>query len=81
MSSKKQGGKLKQQKRTNPKFLGVKVSASQKVSTGNILIRQRGTHYKSGAGTLVGRDHTILASKPGTVKFSVKLGRKTVSVV
>jgi large subunit ribosomal protein L27 len=81
MSKHKAAGKLVQQKRPNPKYLGVKVSTEEKVGVGSILIRQRGTHYRPGENVKVGRDHTLFAVKEGSVKFSDKKGRKTVSVV
>lgn len=80
MSKKKQGGKTKQQKRPNPKFLGVKVTHGQEVSPGMILIRQRGTKIGAGTGVKVGRDHTLFAVKEGKVDFAQKLGKKIVSV-
>ena len=80
MSTKKQGGKLTQQKRTNPKFLGVKVSGGETVSEGNVLIRQRGSRYKAGKNVSMGRDHTLYASAKGDVRFTTKLGRKFVNV-
>lgn len=80
MSKKKQGGKLVQQKRTNPKYLGVKRHDGEKVTSGKILIRQRGTKYVAGSGVKVGRDHTLYSIVSGSVKFSTKLGRKVISV-
>lgn len=81
MSKKKQGGKLIQQKRTQPKYLGLKVGQGEKVGAGSILLRQRGTKIKAGDGVKVGRDHTIYAIKSGEVRFGQKLGRKEVSVI
>jgi large subunit ribosomal protein L27 len=81
MSKKKQGGKLVQQKRTRPKFLGVKVHDGENVSAGSIVIRQRGTKYLEGSGVRVGKDHTLFADIEGTVKFKTKLGRKVVNVI
>lgn len=81
MSKKKQGGKLKQQKRPNPKYLGVKVADGEKVSAGMILVRQRGTKFAPGAGVSVGRDHTLFALNTGVVKFGRKLGKKNISVI
>jgi len=81
MSKKKAAGKLTQQKRPQPKYLGVKVSGGEKVSGGSILIRQRGTKYVPGKGVKVGRDHTLFAIKTGTVKFANKLGRKQINIV
>ncbi|OGM13572.1 50S ribosomal protein L27 [Candidatus Woesebacteria bacterium RIFCSPLOWO2_01_FULL_39_23] len=81
MSKKKQGGKLIQQKRPRPKYLGLKVGDGEKVSVGSILIRQRGTRYLAGVGVKVGRDHTLFSLVDGKVKFSTKLGRKRISVI
>ena len=81
MAHKKQGGKLKQQKRTNPKYLGLKVSDGQKVSTGSILVRQRGKNFAAGDGASLGRDFTLFANREGIVKFGQKLGKKRVSVI
>jgi large subunit ribosomal protein L27 len=81
MAKKKQGGKLKQQKRTQPKYLGLKVSDGQPVSAGSILVKQRGTKFKPGGGVKVGRDHTIFAVDEGIVKFGRRYGKKIISVV
>lgn len=81
MSKKKQGGKLSQQKRTQPKYLGLKVSDGETVSEGQILIRQRGTKFAPGKGVKVGRDHTIYSMTKGKVKFGKKLGKSIVSVL
>ena len=81
MAHKKAAGKLTQQKRTNPKYLGVKVSGGQPVTEGMILVRQRGTKYHAGDGVRVGRDHTLFSVSTGKVKFSNKLSKKLVSVV
>jgi large subunit ribosomal protein L27 len=81
MSKKKAAGKLKQQKRTQPKYLGVKVADGEKVTTGSVLVRQRGTKFAPGDKVKVGRDHTLFAVSDGVVKFKQKLGKKHVSVV
>jgi len=81
MSKKKQGGKLTQQKRPNPKYLGVKVADGQKVSSGSILVRQRGTKYKPGLNVKVGRDHTLFSNISGVVKFRKTNNRTEVSTV
>lgn len=80
MAHKKQGGKLKQQKRPQPKFLGVKVNHGEKVESGSILVRQRGTKFSAGRGVRVARDHSLYAAKPGLVKFSEKFNKKVVSI-
>jgi len=80
MSSKKQGGKLVQQKRKQPKYLGLKIHDGEKVKAGSIIVRQRGTKFLAGKNVRVGRDHTLYALAEGVVKFKVDLGRKTVNV-
>ena len=81
MAHKKSAGKLKQQKRPRPKYLGVKVADGQSVTSGSILVRQRGTKFSAGNGVRVGRDHTLFAVAGGVVKFGQKLGKKNISVI
>ena len=80
MSKTKAAGKLTQQKRTRPKYLGLKVSDGEKVTVGSILIRQRGTKYQAGKGVKIGRDHTLYAVTEGMVEFGQKMGKKIVKV-
>lgn len=81
MSKHKAAGKLVQRTRSQPKFLGVKVSDGQTVTLGSILVRQRGTKYEKGKNVKVGRDHSLYAVNAGVVKFGNRLGKKTVSVI
>ena len=54
---------------SNPKMLGVKRADGQFVLAGNILVRQRGSKFKAGAGVGMGKDDTLFALVDGTVKF------------
>lgn len=81
MSKKKAAGKLRQQKRTPGKRLGVKVADGQSVTTGSILVRQRGTTFGAGKGVDVGRDYTLFAAADGVVKFGKKLGKNVISIM
>ncbi len=81
MAKHKAAGKLTQQKRPKPKYLGVKVADGQKIKSGSILVRQKGTLFAAGAGVKVGRDHTLFAIIDGVVKFGKKLGKKNISVI
>lgn len=81
MSKKKQGGKTSQHVRPSGKRLGVKIVEGQRVKSGSILVRQRGTKIKAGKGVNVGRDHTLFAINEGVVKFRTIGGRKEVSIV
>lgn len=62
------------------KRLGVKIFGNQKVSLGNVIIRQRGMECKPGVGTKAGRDFTIYALKSGKVNFVTKRGEKFITV-
>jgi large subunit ribosomal protein L27 len=61
-------------------MLGVKIFAGQEVKAGMIIVRQRGTHFRPGPGTGLGRDHTIFAKRPGTVAFRQSGERRFVEV-
>jgi large subunit ribosomal protein L27 len=61
-------------------MLGVKIFAGQKVSGGEIIVRQRGTRFRPGDGAGLGRDHTIFATRAGVVQFRPKGKGKLVSV-
>ena len=74
MAHKKGLGSSRNGRDSNPKMLGVKVFAGQAVGGGEIIVRQRGTRFRPGDGTGIGRDHTIFATRAGTVEF--KPGRK-----
>ncbi|MGI8726768.1 MAG: 50S ribosomal protein L27 [Solirubrobacterales bacterium] len=74
MAHKKGLGSSRNGRDSNPKYLGVKVFAGEAVNGGEIIVRQRGTKFKSGDGTGLGRDHTIFATRAGKVEF--KTGRK-----
>jgi large subunit ribosomal protein L27 len=65
---------------SKPKFLGVKVFAGQQVNGGEIIVRQRGTRFRPGDGTGLGRDHTIFATRAGVLQFRPKGKGRLVSV-
>ena len=74
MAHKKGLGSSRNGRDSKPKMLGVKIFAGQDVKAGMILVRQRGTRFRPGEGTGLGRDHTIFATRPGVVEF--KTGRR-----
>ncbi|KAA8910439.1 ribosomal L27 protein-domain-containing protein [Sphaerosporella brunnea] len=51
------------------KRLGAKKTAGEKVKTGMIIYRQRGTVWYPGENAGMGRDHTIFAAAPGYVRY------------
>jgi large subunit ribosomal protein L27 len=80
MAHKKGLGSSRNGRDSNPKMLGVKVFAGERVSGGEIIVRQRGTRFRPGDGTGLGRDHTIFATRPGVVEFKTGRRGRVVSV-
>jgi large subunit ribosomal protein L27 len=50
----------------------VKKFGGERVVSGNILVRQRGTKWHPGTGVGLGKDHTIFAVTDGNVAFRTK---------
>ena len=80
MAHKKGLGSSRNGRDSNAKRLGVKVFAGQTVTGGEIIVRQRGTVFKPGDGTGLGRDHTIFAKRPGRVEFTTGRRGRVISV-
>lgn len=72
MSHKKAGGTTKNGRDSNPKYLGVKANHFQSVTSGSILVRQRGTKFIPGNNVGIGVDHSLFALKDGKVVISTK---------
>ncbi len=70
MAHKKGQGSTRNGRDSNPQYLGVKAFAGQRVSTGSIIVRQRGTPFKPGLNVGRGRDDTLFALADGIVEFS-----------
>ena len=83
MAQKKGGGSTRNGRDSQPKMLGVKAFGGELVSAGSIIVRQRGTKLHAGENVGMGKDHTLFATAPGKVLFSVKgpERKKTVSVL
>lgn len=81
MAHKKGGGATVKNRDSAGKRLGVKVYGGEETSPGNIIVRQRGTKFYPGQGTMLGRDHTVFAIAGGQVKFRTKLGKKFIDIV
>lgn len=80
MAHKKGLGSSKNGRDSNAKRLGVKVFAGQPVKAGAIIVRQRGTRFRPGPGTGIGRDDTIFAVREGVVEFRRSGERRTIAV-
>ena len=81
MAHKKGGGSAKNGRDSNAQRLGVKKYAGEHVLSGNIIVRQRGTHIKPGLNVGLGIDDTIFAFIEGVVVFDIVHGRKRVNVM
>ncbi len=80
MASKKGASSTRNGRDSNAKRLGVKRFGGQVVGAGEILVRQRGTHFHPGVGGGRGGDDTRFALVPGQVEFGVRRGRRVVNV-
>lgn len=81
MAHKKGASSTRNGRDSNAQRLGVKRFGGQVVKAGEILVRQRGTHFHPGAGVGRGGDDTLFALQAGSVEFGQKGGRKVVNVV
>lgn len=76
----KAGGVTKGNRDSIAKRLGVKRYAGEKVTSGSIIVRQRGTKFHAGPGAMLGGDDTLFAVRDGVVKFFHKLGKRMIAV-
>jgi len=81
MAHKKGGGSSRNGRDSKSKRLGVKAFDGEQVTSGSIIVRQRGTQFKPGQNVGLGRDYTIFATIDGYVKFeNIRAQRKQISV-
>ena len=82
MAHKKGGGSTRNGRDSNSKRLGVKKFGGEKVRSGNILVRQRGTRIHPGENVGRGSDDTLFATAEGYVSFQdFRGGKKRVNVL
>ena len=81
MAHKKAGGSSRNGRDSKSKRLGVKRFDGESVTTGTIIMRQRGTRIRPGRNVGLGRDFTLFALLDGRVKFEwAAKGRRMASV-
>jgi large subunit ribosomal protein L27 len=79
---KKGVGSTKNGRDSESKRLGLKRADGQQVLAGNILVRQRGTHFHPGDNVGMGSDNTLYATADGKMKFErLDRDRKKISVI
>ena len=81
MAHKKGLGSSRNGRDSNAQRLGVKLFDGQVVRAGMIIVRQRGTRFRPGPGTGIGKDDTIFATREGTVEFRQSGDRRTIAVI
>ena len=81
MSKTKGGGSTRNGRDSNAQRLGVKVYDGQLISSGSIIVRQRGSKFHPGVNVQKGGDDTLFATAEGKVKFGYRKGRRLVDVV
>ena len=80
MAHKKGAASTKNGRDSNAQRLGVKRFGGQVVGAGEIIVRQRGTHFHPGDNVGRGKDDTLFALQPGTVQFGTRRGRLVVNI-
>jgi large subunit ribosomal protein L27 len=81
MAHKKGGGSTQNGRDSNAKRLGVKRFSGNYVTTGSIIVRQRGTRLHPGINVGIGGDDTLFSRIDGYVWFERKdKKRRQVSV-
>ena len=81
MAHKKGASSTRNVRDSNAQRLGVKRFGGQDVNAGEIIVRQRGTHFHPGKNVGRGKDDTLFALAAGTVEFGVARGRRVVNIL
>jgi large subunit ribosomal protein L27 len=81
MAHKKGASSSRNGRDSSAQRLGVKRFGGQLVNAGEIIVRQRGTHFHPGPGVGKGKDDTLFALVAGHVTFGRFRNRRAVSVV
>lgn len=81
MAHKKGASSSRNGRDSNAQRLGVKRFGGEVVKAGEIIVRQRGTHFHPGHHVGRGKDDTLFALEPGAVKFGSRRGRRVIDIV
>ena len=81
MAHKKGASSTRNGRDSNAQRLGVKRFGGQIVGAGEIIVRQRGTHFHPGTNVGRGKDDTLFALSAGTVEFGSRRGRGVVNIL
>ena len=81
MSKKKGAASSRNGRDSNAQRLVVKRFSGEVVTSGTIIIRQRGTKFHPGFNVGRGGDDTLFATSDGVVRFGSRRGRRLVDIV
>ncbi|WP_239308433.1 MULTISPECIES: 50S ribosomal protein L27 [unclassified Frankia] len=81
MAHKKGASSSRNGRDSNAQRLGVKRFGGQYVNSGEIIVRQRGTHFHPGSQVGRGSDDTLFALVAGHVQFGNRRGRRVINII
>ncbi|QTM69202.1 50S ribosomal protein L27 [Buchnera aphidicola (Hormaphis cornu)] len=83
MAHKKAGGSTRNGRDSKSKRLGIKCFGGEYITSGSIILKQRGTQFHAGNNVGCGKDHTLFALITGKVIFKRKglKKRRFVSII
>jgi len=81
MAHKKGASSTRNGRDSNSQRLGVKRFGGQHVNAGEIIVRQRGTHFHPGQNVGRGSDDTLFSLAEGVVEFGTRRGRRVINVL
>ena len=81
MAHKKGASSSRNGRDSNAQRLGVKRFGGQVVNAGEIIVRQRGTHFHPGDERRPRQGRHAVRARPGRVEFGTKRGRRVVNIV
>ena len=81
MAHKKGASSSRNGRDSNAQRLGVKRFGGEFVKAGEIIVRQRGTHFHPGVNVGRGKDDTLFATAAGNVQFAPRRDRKVIDIV
>ncbi len=72
MATSKSTGASRLGRDAQPKYLGIKIGNGQFAKAGQILVLQRGTHFRPGKNVKMGGNNALFAVKSGIAQYTHK---------
>jgi len=81
MAQKKAGGSTRNGRDSKSKRLGIKHFSGEFITSGNIIVRQRGTKFVNGFNVGIAKDYTLFALQNGYIKFRLKNKKYFIDII